>query len=50
MNISSFKCDGLGRLIENTDIVIENLELADGDYFIAEVSDEYGTFFFKSDD
>ena len=47
---SNFKCDGLGKLIENNDIIINDLELANGDYFIAEVSDEYGGCFFKSDD
>jgi len=30
----SKKIDGLGRLIDNKDLVIDNLELADGDYFI----------------
>ena len=47
---SSSKCTGIGKLIENNDIVIEDLDLGDGGYFIAEVSDEHDRFFFKADD
>lgn len=35
----SSKCTGIGKLIENNDTVIENLDLGDGDYFIAQTSD-----------
>lgn len=45
----SAKCTGIGKLIENNDTVIDDLDLGEGDYFIAQASDEYGRFFFKAD-
>ena len=47
---SSYHFDGVGKLIEDQDTIIQDLNIGQNDYFIAEVSDDYSSWFFKSPD
>lgn len=45
---SQYRFDGLGKLIEEQNISIEDLSLDQNDYFIAEIADEYSSWFLKA--
>lgn len=45
--LSIYTMDGKGKLIDNQDATLSDLNLEEGDYFIVEVSDKYDGWYFK---
>lgn len=48
--MTTYKMDGVGKLIDDEKTKVADLNLEEKDYFIAEFCDEYSSYFFKSSD